>query len=122
LNGLKIILHKVRISPSKFARIEQYCRDIGLDVIEMSPEEHDKLMAFSLAYTHLIGRIGEKIDIKNTVVDTKGFAQLLKVQGYVVNDTFTLFKDMHNFNPYAEEMRQQVHQALDEIEAELTSE
>ena len=122
LKGLKIILHTVRISPSKFAKIKQYCRDIGLAAIEMSPEEHDKLTAFSLAYTHLVGRIGERMNIKNTVIDTRGFAQLLKVQGYVVNDTFTLFQDMHNFNPYAKEMRQQVHRALVEIEAELTSE
>lgn len=121
LKGLKIVLHQVRISPSKFTRIKQSCRDIGLKVMEMSPEEHDKLMAYSLAYTHLVGRIGERMNIRNTGLDTKGFAQLLKVQGYVVNDAFTLFRDMQNFNPYAKEMRRQVHRALTEIEEELAS-
>ena len=121
LKGLKIILHNVRISPSKFTKIKQSCRDIGLEVIEMSPKEHDELIAFSLAYTHLIGRIGEKMNIKNTAVDTKGFAQLLKVQDYVVNDSVQLFKDMQNFNPYAKKMREQFHQALTEIEEELVS-
>ncbi len=87
----------------------------------MSPQEHDKLMAFSLAYTHLIGRIGERIQVRNTTIDTRGFAQLLKVQGYVVNDTFKLFRDVQNFNPYAKEMRAQVRQALNKIEAELAS-
>ena len=121
LKGLKIVLHQVRISPSKLIRIKQSCRDIGLKVVEMSPEEHDKLMAYSLAYTHLVGRIGERMNIRNTGLDTKGFAQLLKVQGYVVNDAFTLFKDMQNFNPYAKEMRRQVHRALTKIEEELAS-
>ena len=121
LKGLKVIMHGVRISPEKFDGVKQCCRDIGLRVIEMDPEEHDRLMAFSLAYTHLIGRIGERIDIKSTGIDPRGFAQLLKVQGYVVNDAFTLFKDMHNFNPYAREMRQRVHRALAEIEEELVS-
>ena len=121
LKGLKIILHNVRVSPSKFARIKQSCQDIGLEVIEISPKEHDELMAFSLAYTHLIGRIGEKMNIKNTAVNTKGFTQLLKVQDYVVNDTTQLFKDMHNFNPYAKKMREQFHQALAKIEEVLVS-
>ena len=121
LKGLRIILHNVRVSPSKFAKIKQGCQDIGLKVIEMNPREHDELMAFSLAYTHLIGRIGEKMDIKNTTIDTKGFAQLLKVQTYVVNDSVQLFKDMHNFNPYAQKMREQFHQALTKIEEELVS-
>ena len=118
LKGLRIIVHKVRISPAKFTRIKQSCRDIGLEVIEMSPKEHDKLMAFSLAYTHLIGRIGERMNVKSTPIDTQGFTQLLKVQGYVVNDTLTLFKDMQNFNPYARKMREQVRQALTKIEEE----
>ena len=121
LKGLTIVLHKVRISPARLARVKQSCRDIGFEIIEMSPQEHDKLMAFSLAYTHLIGRIGERVNIKSTIINTGGFTQLLKVQGYVVNDTFQLFKDVQNFNPYAGEMRTQVRQALNEIEAELTS-
>ena len=63
LRDLKIILHNVRIPPSKFARIVQSCQDIGLKVIEMSPEKHDELMAFSLAYAHLVGRIGERMSL-----------------------------------------------------------
>jgi prephenate dehydrogenase len=87
----------------------------------MSPEKHDELMAFSLAYTHLIGRIGERMNINNTAIDTKGFTQLLKVQEYVVNDSARIFKDMHNFNLYARKMREQFRQALTEIEEELAS-
>jgi len=121
LKGLKIVLCQVRISPERLAKVKQSCHDIGLEVIEMSPAEHDELIAFSLAYIHLVGRIGEKMNIKNTAVNSKGFAQLLKVQGYVVNDTFQLFKDMQNFNPYAKKMREQFHRALAEIEKELAS-
>lgn len=119
LKGLKIVLHNVRISPVRYEKVKRCCEDIGLKVIEMSPEEHDRLMAFSLAYTHLVGRIGERMNLKNTPIDTKGFAQLMKVQSYVVNDTFTLFKDMQKFNPYAEEMRRRFRQALAELEEEL---
>jgi len=121
LKGLKIILHNVRISPEKFIGVKQACRDIGLEVIEMTPEEHDRFIAFSLAYTHLVGRIGQRMNVKTTPVDTKGFGQLLKVQGYVVNDTLELFRDMQNYNPYAKEMRKQFYKALTEIEVELAS-
>ncbi len=119
LKGLKIILHKVRISASRYDRIKQSCQALGLEVLEMSPEEHDKLMAYSMAYTHLIGRVGERMNLKNTPIDTQGFAQLMKVQDYVVNDTFTLFQDMQRYNPYAKEMRRRLRQALAEIEAGL---
>lgn len=120
LRGLRIVLHGVRVSPARYERIKQACLDIGLEVIEMSPEEHDRLMAFSMAYAHLVGRIGERMNLKNTPVDTRGFAQLMKVQKQVTNDRFTLFKDIQNYNPYAREMRQEFRQALAEIEMELS--
>lgn len=119
LKGLKIVLHNVRVSPKRFSQVKAACENLGLETIEMTPDEHDRLMAYSLAYTHLVGRIGERMGIKHTIIDTRGFEQLMKIQSYVTNDTFTLFKDMQNFNPYAREMRQQFRQVLSEIEEEL---
>jgi len=122
LKGSKIILHNVRVSTSRYERIKQSCEDIGLEVLEMTPEVHDRLMAYSMAYTHLVGRVGERMNLRNTPIDTRGFAQLMKIQDYVVNDTFTLFQDMHKFNPYAKEMRRKFRQALAQIEAGLGDE
>lgn len=122
LKDLKIILHNVRGSLSRYERIKQSCEDLGLEVVEMTPEAHDRLMAYSMAYTHLVGRVGERMNLENTPIDTRGFAQLMKVQDYVVNDTFTLFQDMQKFNPYAKEMRRKFRQALAQIEAGLGDE
>ena len=79
----------------------------------MTPEEHDRYGAYSINYTHLIGRIGERIGIRETPIDTQGFIVIRDVMQYVVNDRMELFFDMQRYNPYAAEMIVHVKQALD---------
>ncbi len=119
MDGLKIALWNVNSPKSLFARVKQYCKKIGLKVIEISPDEHDRAMAYPQTYTHLVGRIGQQIGLKKTKIDTKGFEQTLKIQKYVVNDTWQLFHDMQTYNAYAREMRLKVKKALNQIESQL---
>ena len=119
LNGLKIALWNVRASTDNFDKVKQSCTKFGLKVVVISPKEHDKYMAYSQTYTHLLGRIGKKIGIKNTPIDTKGFEQTLKIQKYVINDSWQLYKDMNTYNPFASEMRLKVSNAIKNINKEL---
>jgi len=119
LAGLKIMLWNVSAKKSTFNKIQTSCRKLNLQIIEITPEEHDKFMAFSLAYTHFIGRIGKDMKIMSTPIDTEGFKQTLKIQQYVVNDSEELFIDMHRFNPFSDAMRKKFIEAVIKLDNKI---
>src|SRR3989344_3851754 len=77
----------------------------GLKVIKMSAQEHDKLAANSQGVTHFIGRLLEKFAFKRTEIDSLGAKKLQEVMGQTCNDTWQLFSDLQNYNPYTKSMR-----------------
>lgn len=119
LQGLKIVVSKVRVSTENWETFVAFWREIGVTTIELSPEEHDRQAAWSMAYFSLIGRVGLEIGIKSTTIDTPWFQKLLTLQSVVAHDTPQLFQDMQTCNPFAKEMRTQVADALHKINQEL---
>ncbi|MCF8131137.1 MAG: prephenate dehydrogenase/arogenate dehydrogenase family protein [Deltaproteobacteria bacterium] len=101
----KIVLCKVRIEDDRYENAKNYLTGKGLNVIEATPEEHDRQIAVSLALTHFIGRALDEFGAKELTIDTEGYKRLLHILGVVTHDTWQLFKDMHQYNPYAQENR-----------------
>ena len=119
LQGMKIALCKVRIDDEPYTRIKTYLTALGLEVIETSPENHDRQIAVSLSLTHFIGRALAAFGAEPLAIDTEGYKRLLHILGVVEHDTWQLFVDMHRYNPYAGEMRSSFLDALQKIDAEL---
>lgn len=117
--GLNLVSHNLSAPAFIYDVFSLFWDNLGVQVIELTPEEHDKFAAYSINYNHLVGRIGEHIGLQTTPIDTKGFKVIFDAMNYVTNDTWQLFRDMQNFNPYAQEMREKVIKALDEIEKKL---
>lgn len=92
---------------------------LGVDIAEISCEEHDKYAAYSINYNHLIGRIGERVGIQETPIDTPGFTVILDALQYVTKDSMELFYNMQSYNPFAKEMILKVKDVLQEIISEL---
>lgn len=119
LEGQKIVLCPVRISPGRLRRIRELLEAEGLRVIEATPDEHDRQIATSLALTHFIGRALAAFGAPELTIDTEGYRRLLTTLAVVENDTWQLFEDMHRFNPYAREARQAFVQALEGVNRRL---
>lgn len=119
IDGMKIALCRVRMSDPLYLKAVDYLKQTGLNVIETTPEDHDRQIAVSLALTHLIGRSLSAIEAGKLPIDTEGYKRLLHILDVVEHDTWQLFVDMHTYNPYAKEVRQEFMQALANIETEL---
>lgn len=105
LEGRKIVLCRVRMTDAAYARAKKFLRSKGLEVVELTPREHDRRMASSLVLTHFIGRSLIAYGAKTTGVDTEGYKRLLRILETVQNDSWQLFDDMNRFNAYAAPMR-----------------
>lgn len=122
LANLPIVICPVRTSPTTNSLIMKLVEQSGLKGIQMTPEEHDRKMAWSLLYFHLIGRVGDLAGVKDTGINTVGFSMLLDLQeNYALNDSWQLFEDMNKYNPFAPEMRRKVREAMEEIETKLSA-
>jgi prephenate dehydrogenase len=119
LKDMNLMLYNISADKKLYQNIKNFWKKLGVNVVEITPEEHDRFSAYTINYNHLIGRIGERIGIKPTPIDTKGFKVIYDALQYVTNDSWQLFADMQVYNPYAKEMRKKVARALREIEAKL---
>ena len=119
LEGRKIVVCRERVKIKAYQKIIEYLKSKGLVVIETSPEAHDRQIAISLALTHFIGRSLSEFGAVPLDIDTEGYQRLLHVLGVVENDTWQLFEDMNNYNPYAFESRQAFISAVETIHGKL---
>jgi prephenate dehydrogenase len=85
----------------------------------MSPDEHDRLAAYSQGVTHYIGRVLDRLDLQPTSIDTEGFKILRSLIEQTCNDSWELFHDLQRYNPYTRDMRVRMQQALNEVDREL---
>lgn len=119
LTGKQIVLCPLRISEDKLKMLKDIFTKLNLQIIETTPEEHDRQTAYSLAMVHFLGRGLEKLNLEQIAIRTLGFESLLMLQNNVSNDSWQLFEDMQSHNPYAKEMRRRVVDSLVALEKSL---
>jgi arogenate dehydrogenase (NADP+) len=92
-----------------------FFQELGIRTVEMSPEEHDRLAAYSQGVTHYVGRVLDKLDLQATPIDTQGFKILRSLIEQTCNDSWELFRDLQTYNPYTGEMRLRLQAALNDV-------
>ena len=82
----------------------QFFTDQGIHVMEMSPDQHDRMAAQTQGVTHFLGRMLKEYGIRKTTIDTQGFRDLLDLVDQTCNDTWELYTDLQLYNPYTDDM------------------
>jgi len=119
LQGRKLFLSPVRIGQKPYQKIKSYLASKGLEILESTPADHDEQIAISLALTHFIGRTLSEFGAAHLDIDSEGYKRLLHILDVVEHDTWQLFNDMHQYNPYAKEKRAAFMQAMQKINDQL---
>ena len=91
----------------------------GCKMIEMNPDEHDRLTANSQFLTHFIGRTLELLNCQNTNVDTDGYKSLIKIKDHSVNDSWDLFYALAKYNPKSLDTISKLKYQLNNLEEKL---
>lgn len=95
---------------------------LSLKVVEMTPEEHDKQMAWIHGLTFFVGRGVMKLDPPKSVLATGYYQKLLDLVELESTHSKELFNTIERGNPYAAEVRQKLLDELKKIDTELTNE
>ncbi|MDP3899872.1 MAG: prephenate dehydrogenase [bacterium] len=101
LRNLQIVLCPIAIDKKMLSKVKAVFRSLGLKIIITTPSDHDRQAASSLALVHFIGRALSAANIKDQKIKTPGFDRMLAINDHVSKDTWQLFTDMIQYNPYA---------------------
>ncbi len=118
-NRLKMMMHNTRDTYGQYGFWRGFFIDQGIEVIEITPDEHDRLAAKTQGVTHFLGRMLKEFGIKKTALDTQGFRDLLDLVDQTCNDTWQLYSDLQHFNPYTSEMISELKKSINSIETQI---
>lgn len=102
--GLPIMVHPVRASDATYQKFIDLLHTLELKVIEATPEEHDREMAYVQGLTHYIGRAMQLIGIHDSPYATQAFRDLLEMKDIQGKDSDDLFYSIVHHNPYAKQV------------------
>ena len=123
LKGHRITLMPGKIPFERYQRLVKiFSTQLQLQVINLSPEEHDRLMAYNLSLIHLLGRSCHGIELQRVSLMMDSLKKLTGISKVVMNDSTQLFRDFFRFNPYSLEVcmnfRDQFSRTLEQLAGE----
>lgn len=119
LKDQRIILDAIRVDD--LSGIENFLTSLGLKVIHMSCDNHDREMAWVHALTFFVGRGLLNMDPPTSPLTTHYYNELLDVVNVERTHSLELFNTIQKGNPYAEEMRQRFITSLAQLEEQINS-
>lgn len=124
-NGIKwltMTISNVRCDQKKF---QDFCRIFShwleLNVVDISPEQHDKEMAYIQWITHFIGRALKDIEIPNSELATTSYLHLMEAKEMVGNDSDALFLSIQSDNPFIGDVRKKLLTQFEKLQTWIQS-
>ncbi len=93
--------------------------ELGLEVLEMSAEEHDSEMAYVQGLTHWMAKALREIRTPDVRLSTPAYRHLMRIEEILGDDSWELFVTIQNENPFVEAARRELVDRLMEIEQSL---
>jgi prephenate dehydrogenase len=113
--GLPFVYSPVRCGEENANRYRDLFSKMGMQIVDRSPEEHDREAAMTQGVTHFIGRVLAELDLEPSQIATKGYQKLLEVMEQTCNDPYELFIDLQRLNPYTSHMRRRLRESISRI-------
>ena len=118
-SNLKMVMHSERDIHNVFKFWKTFFKDQGINILEIEPEDHDRMAARTQGVTHFLGRMLKEYGIRKTNMDTQGFQDLIDLVNQTCNDTWELFTDLQNYNPYTKDMVVNIKNAMESLDVRM---
>ena len=118
-SNLKMMINNTRDLYNQYSFWKRFFSDQSIQIIEMTPDQHDRLAAKTQGVTHFLGRMLKEFGIKKTNIDTQGFRDLLDLVEQTCNDTWELYADLQLYNPYTEDMVEKLKASTNKLDNQL---
>ncbi len=118
IRGLKVVVcaHRTTCLDRVLSLLQE---DLGLRVLEMTPEAHDAEMAYVQGLTHWIAKALREIKLPNLDLSTPAYRHLLAIEAILREDSDALFRTIQAENPFAAQARRDLVAKLRDIAADI---
>jgi len=117
-NGKKMVWHEVSGGP--FPELERFfAGTLGLNIIKMSPEDHDKQMAWVHCLTFFVGRGLMELNPPDSELTTNYYERLLSVVNLEKQHSYELFRTVQLGNFFSGKIRKELILKLQELDEQL---
>ena len=114
-SGSVMTMEAVRNSFKRYNFWKNYFESQNIIIEEISAEDHDMMAARSQGLTHFVGRVIDDFGTNQTRIDTEGYKALHKLVNQTCNDSWDLFEDTQNYNPYTKKMISELNGSFKKI-------
>ena len=114
-SGSAMTMEAVRDSFERYNFWKNYFESQNIIIEEISADEHDMMAARSQGLTHFVGRVIDDFGTNQTRIDTEGYKALHKLVNQTCNDSWDLFEDIQNYNPYTKKMISELNGSFKKI-------
>lgn len=121
VKGLPLVLSSCREKKETFDFWQETFIQLNLSVLSMSADQHDREAAYSQGIAQFMGRLLNVMGASPTPLATKNYNVLLELSNQVCKDSWQLFMDLQQYNPYAAQMRQSLAQAMATLQESLVT-
>lgn len=121
LAGQTMILCPDPNAETLYRAAAEFFKGLGLRVVSMSADEHDRLMADLHALTFFVAQGLASYGIDTRDVMTPSYSRLVSLADLERNHSAELFETVQNANPYAKTSRDRFRHMLDVIEVSLSA-
>ena len=116
---LRMVMSPVRDIYNQFDKLKHIFEEQSITIVEMSPDAHDRDAAMSQGITHFMGRVLKESGVSSTKINTLGFNELLGVIQQTCNDSWDLFLDLQNYNPFTNEMVKKIEHGIEVVRKQI---
>lgn len=120
VGGYRIVVTERTVSDEDYRALHAFLSTCGFTILEMSADEHDRLLADTLFLTHYIGQTMKHAGFLRTDIDTVSFQSLMNAVESVAHDE-QLFLDVYRLNPYCKDAAERFHEAQAQVRAKLAA-
>lgn len=114
------VIENVRCDKIFYGKICRFVESLGINLLEMSADEHERLSAKTQFITLVTAFALKDINFSRSSVDTKTAQNLRKsVDGVTID--ISLLKDMYKYNPYCEKELQKYKKSFGNVFEYITN-
>lgn len=115
LKGLRVAFCPVRVEQKNINMLRDFWEQFGVEVIETTPEKHDRDTVYSQAFSYTIAQILLGVPTSHITFTTRSFDDIREIAGYSKNDSYQLFHDMLYYNPYLKQMAKELRSSINKV-------
>lgn len=99
----------------------RYCSEhLGIELIHMSADKHDLLMADIHALTFFVAKALQEFGVKEHEISTPSYKMITDLVNFSASNTDSLLDTIENGNPYAKDVRDKLVETFENLNSVIT--